>query len=311
MPFKLKRRETVTEAVSRLGQSCARKALAEKNDDVESIHNARKQIKKMLAVLRLVRKDIGEKEYGRRIDGLREAAHLLAPPRDAYIRFQTFEDVCRRASVAERKRVGRLRSELRNRCNVAVANFSEEERWDEVRKSLEREAKCFSAVRVKHDGWAALAPGLKKSYRAAQKERKVTAAETTPPNLHRWRKRVKDLLYNISLLEPLWPEQMCALKREIGTLAELLGDHHDLHVLRQAAVKKSVNVEFVEEVHILLPLLDARQKELSTQSLKLGESLLREKPSDFCSRLHRYWTAWSRKKGFGSRKRQEVRLAGT
>ena len=44
------------------------------------IHGARKDIKKVRAVLRLVRAKIREKDYNRLINLLREAANELAPP---------------------------------------------------------------------------------------------------------------------------------------------------------------------------------------------------------------------------------------
>src|SRR5581483_1114457 len=100
-------------------------------------------------------------------------------------------------------------------------------------------------------------------------------------NFHEWRKRVKNLLYHVELLEPLWPEQMCALARDLDALAELLGDDHDLHMLRQTAIKRSVNVDFEAESAELFSLIDPRQDELRTKALKLGKRIFREKPSDF------------------------------
>jgi hypothetical protein len=41
-----------------------------------------------------------------------------------------------------------------------------------------------------------------------------------PEDFHRWRKRVKDLWYHVSLLERAWPEQMEALAKELKTLSD-------------------------------------------------------------------------------------------
>jgi len=56
MAFAFKRRESVSRSICRLGQACIKKALkiCEKNE-LEAIHGTRKEIKKMRALLRLVR----------------------------------------------------------------------------------------------------------------------------------------------------------------------------------------------------------------------------------------------------------------
>ena len=41
-----------------------------------------------------------------------------------------------------------------------------------------------------------------------------------PEDFHRWRKRVKDLWYHVSLLERARPEQMEALAKELKTLSD-------------------------------------------------------------------------------------------
>ena len=41
-----------------------------------------------------------------------------------------------------------------------------------------------------------------------------------PEDFHRWRKRVKDLWYHVSLLARAWPEQMEALAKELKTLSD-------------------------------------------------------------------------------------------
>ena len=50
-------------------------------------------------------------------------------------------------------------------------------------------------------------------------------------NLHEWRKRLKDLLYQLRLLQAAWPTVLGAYVQEAHRLADLLGDDHDLTVL--------------------------------------------------------------------------------
>jgi hypothetical protein len=292
MAFKFKRKETVREAVARLAKDCVETALTEaQKDEFEAIHCARKQIKKMRTLLRLVRTEIGDRDFKRRKKRLREAADYLAPARDAYIQTQTFEHLMQRQKNV---RAPRFAAALKQECRVQMQQFCRNDLWKEVRAVLKTEVRCFAKLRLKHRGWAAIQPGLKKSYKAAQKAHDVARTEPTPAHLHEWRKRVKDLWYNVSLLDAIFPEQTTA--QELEQLADILGNHHDLHVLREAAVKKSVKADFVANTEALLPVIDARDRELRSRAIKMGERLLPEKPSDFCTRLHRYWKMWKRKK---------------
>ena len=89
---------------------------------------------------------------------------------------------------------------------------------------------------------------------------------------------------------------MSALSQELDTLSDLLGDHHDLQVLQHLVARKSVEVDFEHEANQLLPIIDAHQRELSAAACKLGARLFKEKPADFCNRLHEYWKRWKKKK---------------
>lgn len=59
------------------------------------------------------------------------------------------------------------------------------------------------------------------------------------PNLHELRKRTKDLLYELELLCCVWPEMIGPLVEQAHHLTDLLGDDHDLAVLRAIAQEDS------------------------------------------------------------------------
>src|SRR5712672_1408330 len=97
MAFRFKKKESVAEAIPRLGLKRVENALAclENCARAEAIHSARKEIKKVRAVVRLVRTGIGKKDFRRVIDSLREAAKPLAGPRDAWVHVTTLQKLKR------------------------------------------------------------------------------------------------------------------------------------------------------------------------------------------------------------------------
>jgi CHAD domain-containing protein len=298
VPFAFKRKETAQESMSRLLEECVGKALKQgKRDTFEAIHCARKQVKIARAVLRLFKDELNRKSFKIWLKVLREAAKVLAPARDAYITSKTFNEVARSRTAAKTgSHSSCLQTLLKQECRDAMRQFEIEDRWKQVRRCLKIERISASKLRLKHDGWRAIAPGLKRSYRAAKKAGENVLFNPSAENLHEWRKRVKDVWYDISLLKPIWPEQMSTLAGEFERLSDIIGDHHDLHVLREIIVKKSVESDFESEAEKLIPIIDAKQTKGCAEALKLGCRLLHEKPSEFCSRLHSYWKRWKKKK---------------
>jgi CHAD domain-containing protein len=106
--------------------------------------------------------------------------------------------------------------------------------------------------------------------------------------VHEWRKRVKDLWYQLRLVRKAWPDQLDPLAEDAHALADQLGDHHDLTVLAADLAGR----EELAESGVLAALIERRQSELLDAALKLGARLYAEKPKAFERRLGSYWAAW-------------------
>jgi CHAD domain-containing protein len=100
MPFRFQQKQSVRKAIRRLGWERIRKALhcLDEIEDLEAIHRVRKNIKKLRALLRLVKKKVPGREYRRATRALRRAAAPLAGPRDAHVKQQALEGRCQKAS---------------------------------------------------------------------------------------------------------------------------------------------------------------------------------------------------------------------
>src|SRR5947208_439602 len=94
MSFQLKPGESARKAVKRLARKQLDAALAElrprKGGDA-IVHDARKRFKKVRAVLRLVRAELGERAYQRENKCFRDAGRPLTEVRDAKILIETLD----------------------------------------------------------------------------------------------------------------------------------------------------------------------------------------------------------------------------
>jgi len=257
----------------------------------------RKNIKKVRAILRLVRAEMGKKSYREYTDLLREAADYLAAARDAHVRLQALAALILHfdRQLAPRPFV-HLKKALRKNCDAVSHELSKGKSLLVVSRILKQLSKRFIRLSLKRSGWAAVAPGIKCSYRSGRKTLAKIRRDPADENFHEWRKRVKDLCYQVLVLHPIWPEEMRALAEELKSLSDRLGDDHDLVMLSQAAEEVCLPEAARQEVSTLKGLIGRRQRELRSAAMRLGSRLYVEKPAVFCKKLGCWWDIWRHKK---------------
>jgi CHAD domain-containing protein len=256
--------------------------------DAELVHETRKAIKRMRALARLLRYELGEHEFQRVNDSLRLAGRRLAGPRDAEVRLVTLDKlIAHHPKALAREGLGRLREQLeRERAHTLEPAPSQEVLEDiaGMRRNLAR------WNLVEHD-FAALVPGLERVYREGRRRfarvRRHHGSE--PEVVHDWRKRVKSLYYALDMLGgATGAKQARSARRSADRLGDLLGEEHDLWML-------CVHVEHHTDAfagdasarEVLLELADRRRRRLRKRALALGGRLYRRKPGAFTRRIGR------------------------
>lgn len=273
------------------------RGLADGDELDRGIHEARKAIKRVRSILRLVRPVLGEKVYRYENDRLRDASRRVAPLRDGVVavitvgnladRFQgrlpidVFDDLSERLD----------RRSLRLRSRVLEGDAVDRLAW-----TLERARVRFASWpadpaeggRLK-DRFRSIGPGLTDTYRRGRSEMLRALERPTAANFHQWRKRVKYLRHQSEILYPLWPEVMSATAFSLDRLGELLGEEHDLaQLLDLIAVDPGLAPDPVER-SLFAALAQHRRAELQTGSRILGTRLFAETPERFIGRVEAYW----------------------
>jgi hypothetical protein len=78
----------------------------------------------------------------------------------------------------------------------------------------------------------------------------------------------------------------------VDHLGELLGDDHDLAVLRQMLIQDSDRFGGEKGIELLVALIDRRREELEEEAILLGHRFFQDAPRAFTYRLHGYWRVW-------------------
>jgi hypothetical protein len=238
--------------------------------DEKAVHDTRKAIKRLRALLRLLRGELGERAYRREDDTLRAVARRLSGARDATVMLATLDALVKH----QPRKLGRRRAVIALRRRLAADSVRVRQHTladPHERAELLGE---LHALRWRVSAWSLPAdPGIRlieadlhRIYRQGRSRARLAArhkggrhAQTIA--MHSWRKRVKDLRYTAEMLErhadPCAPdthdthahagaraqhtrdvrnarEAAKALRKlaaRADQLGETLGDEHDLAVL--------------------------------------------------------------------------------
>jgi CHAD domain-containing protein len=297
MAFELEPAESWRKAIRRIARKQMTSALvtlsqAGEEQRDEAVHETRKSFKKIRAVLRLVRAQVGSKRYRTENTCFRDAGRPLTRVRDAKIVIDAFDKlVAYQGEQASQHSFAAIRHALEQNLNTVRQRVLDEEGAfgkvaKEVKKARKR-TKCWANV---PKGWAAIAAGLAEAYRRAGAAHAAATTDPSVDKLHEWRKQTKYLYYQLELLRPICPEQMEKLVKETDRMGELLGDDHDLAVLRQFLTEEPGR--FGDAGDTLAPLIDRRRAELEQDGIARGRRFFEDAPEDFTARLKALWKTW-------------------
>lgn len=283
-------RRIVAEEVESAIAVLTKRGTAKQRD--KAIHEARKSLKKLRGLVRLLRPLLGS-NFQKENRALRDIGRELSELRDARAVIDTFEQL-----IADQ-------SEAWNPAGVEAMRTGLKRRKAEKEQELDAESVVRSAAKalgdfgtraaqwsVKRDGFEALAPGLKKTYKAARKGMSEAIATTDPDLYHNWRKRTKDHWYHVRLLSPLWAGTKDSREDSLHKLESSLGEDHNLQVLAEQF--RAAPAEFGGEVQVSLFVAAAAAKQacLRAEAIKLGERLYEQRPSRLLHEFQRMWGVW-------------------
>lgn len=283
MAFRLRDTEATTPGLRRLARERIDRSLAllqPGRDPAAGVHDVRKSLKRLRALVRVARDELGEGVYREENAALRETGRRLSGTRDAEVLRATLRGV-----------VERHRDELGDRAfgDFAATLDRDAERAhaalvDDPRRVEETRA-ALTATRVRLDDWPldedlpreALAPGLRRIYKRGRRVQRRARRQPTTENLHELRKRTKDTWHAAQILRCADPKRMKRLARRAHELADLLGDDHDLAVLAQAAREDRSDLSDAER-DLLTGLIERERAELQAEALDGARTVYRRKP---------------------------------
>ena len=303
MEYRLRQGESVPAGVRRMVAEQLDKAVEHlgcpdgKRD--AHIHEARKATKRLRALVRLVRCGLGDEVYALENQCYRDAGQRLSGLRDATVLVETLDRLVEfLGNDVPKSRFARVRTwlmERRDRAYVDSSNQVVQEVIAELVQARER----LENWNLQREGWGGIRVGVQRIYARGRRDFAAAYALPSDEAFHDWRKQVKYLWYHTQILEPIWPPVMQALIEELDQLGELLGQDHDLAVLRTTVLAEFPRAGATATLMALEKRIDERRSRMQAQARLLGERIYLERPRDFTRRLGGYWRVWQAEQATG------------
>jgi CHAD domain-containing protein len=196
----------------------------------ERVHNTRKRIKRIRAMLRLMRVAMEEEDYRRHMEWFGERGRLLSAARDADVLVTThsrLRSLEKQPPAPDDDVV--LEALVRSRESTYRA-APPEELLDQVGRDLRAQAAEWQTTPL---DMAATPPAGKVLAGSVKRyKRALRRAERSPAGgrFHSLRKRVKDITYQMDFISTWAPEGNGRLRRRAARLGHVLGWGHDVQV---------------------------------------------------------------------------------
>ena len=263
-----------------LEQAIGRLQVEPERDLRVALHGVRLDLKRSRSLLRLMRPALPVEIYEREMGALRQSARTISAARDADVLPATLMQL--RGRYFGRVSSGTydaLAARLAEDVSEGGARAALSGQIDVLRDAWQR----VDAWSLRELGWGDVLDELRCAYKRGRKAFRRAQARPSVANLHEWRKRTKDLQYQLRLLQAAWPPVIAAYVQQAHRLSDLLGGDHDLAVLVSVISDSAAATGQVPTADSVIELAERRRRGLQAKAWPLGQRLYGAPPKE----LHR------------------------
>lgn len=242
----------------------------------ESVHAVRVAIKKIRSLLRLLKGNLGKQNFRLFNRYFRKLASQLSGQRDAVVKAKTLKKLLNQSDLTS---------------DTVSIDIPPQQETQDTSQILVQKLICIKEIMgdytfSKH-GFSSIKVSLRKIYQDGITTMQQAQRSQHDEDFHEWRKSTKHLFYFVSVMRPIRPKKLGALHNELSILTELLGDDHDLSVLKQ-------DVE-LQTNQVLLQQIDQKQEMLREQAFSLGKQVYAASTKKFIKQMEHDWKTWRHK----------------
>lgn len=258
----------------------------------KTVHGLRRRCKKIRGLLRLIEPRFEHFEAENR--AVRAAAASLAGTRDAAVMIETFSALLefdrdgKREPTIAMDLADAVRAMLEGKAAGRPDGLDRRQLLAAFADTMEQVGARARTWQIERGGFAGLGSGLELTYRRMIDSIEKAVAADSAAALHDWRKHTKYHWHHLSLFSCTAPDVLAGNRDLLDQLAELLGDHHNLHVLQYQLAAQPEQLDEAE-VATLAAVIAEQQSVLTARAFDLGRQLTAERPGALRRRFEHYW----------------------
>lgn len=258
----------------RYARAVARRAAAEPE---ESVHEYRKSIRRARAVVALLRPALGKKAAGSFTRELRRAFAETGALRDADVLLASLKLV-----ESDDPALSEIEAALEREGRSDGAEAARAlEKGSDILKPLSDSLRVVLPESYSMDD---LDRGLTRSDRRVHGTLERAIETRTDADFHEWRKRVKELRYQLEMLASSGSAALKKREKRLSELAEDLGETTDL-ILLEAALARRIGRGDIPDAPALTGALHSAIAERSRELLARGRETFSDSPGDFARQV--------------------------
>jgi len=254
-------------------------------DQVAAIHETRKSLKRLRALLRLIRPAIGEDVFRQENAALRAIGLSLSGARDRHVLLETLDKLDASVGFGRRGVADKMRRSIAE-TNGVEAFLTMQQAHDRLVEAKAR----LAELKINGEGFDIVGGGLERSYRRACRAFANAYAHPSDEGFHEWRKGAQAHWRQMVLLARAWPDYLGARAMEARTLSQIIGDDHDLALLIAFAHSEAAGLN-VEQAAVVESAARQRQGMLRAMARPRGERLFAASPKRLRKSIATYWDA--------------------
>lgn len=256
-------------------------------DPAAAVHSARKRCKRLRGLIRLVRPAFPN--FAKENAALREAAASLSEQRDAQVLLESLGKLIKGLPQEHGEALAPVSAFLQGR--VAPDPGAEEQhenlkRFGWAMQTLQGRARTWT---LEDDRFAPVRAGLVDTVDRMQRAMARAARTGRAEDFHDWRKQAKYHWHHLCLLRSTAPHVLSSPRDAASSLADLLGEHHDLAVLSELLLNEPAASPSGVDMAPLRDLIGDEMQRLALEALSIGRELSAETPEALGKRFSTYW----------------------
>ena len=202
----------------------------------DAIHQTRKCIKRLRALLRLIEPQLGKVAANDNLR-LRDLGRTLSASREAAAMVETFDELAK-VYPAEMglNRFAAVRAQLAKARDLNATAADSAAQAAAAAEELRKLKPRINLWRLHGDGFPLVAEGFNTTWSKGRKALRKVRKHPSAGNFHELRKRAKDHWIQVRLMNALWPDSNAKYEAAMRDLQDTLGKANNVAVLLRTPV---------------------------------------------------------------------------